>query len=228
MAELRSTPGPGGDRLGGALGVGGSVFFRQGAQRRDVIVPERVPHRDRECGKIGLAGPGQDTLAEFHPARVRGIGVMREAQPVMGRNRCGVRARERQQEFGFREVAVMSHRHQMADQVEFVAFGQRREQLGGQVAVAVLDLVEVFDAVAVPRFAAGFLASHPPPLQNIGADRAAHEKRCEPAPERGGIHGRGPALVLELLRHCGLLEIPASEGSAGALMKSGPGPGVLP
>ena len=150
------------------------MLASQGVHCRAVRRPQRIAHRDRHLGHVRGRCRRDDPAGELHEFGVGGLGLGGEAQAVVRRDLRGVVSREPQQKLGLGQVPIVHGGDQVEDELDVVALEQRPQQLRRQVTVAVVDLVEVLDAMRLARYA-GVLARPsrggvpPPPDSTFGS-----------------------------------------------------------
>ena len=188
-----------------------AVLGSQGLQGGAIAGHQRLADGHCRLGKLGRCNGGENALgaqAEFRRRRPGASGIF---QPVVGSNQSGIVTPQRGQQIRLRQVGAAGAAYQVRDQFHRVALQQRAQRLGGEVAVGIVHLVKVLQAVWQ-------LAGHPlafrlvlGPLQATGFHQRGEQARGEPAAQTAGVHGGRAALFRELFRHGAVI----STGSVG-------------
>jgi hypothetical protein len=121
-------------------------------------------------------------------------------------------ARELQKKIRLRKVFTRIGGHQMDFKAHVVALKERAKKLGGQVAIAIIELVEINDPMRCTPLSTLFFCPPPPFFEGRHTPHAGHDLRRQESVKRRGVHARGSALIFELL--CHPLPLPLPPGNA--------------
>ena len=174
-----------------------------------VVTPERLTDSCNHPGKIRAGLRSQNLRGRRDMVWLETVDMLREIQTISWRNQMRVVTRQLLEQLRLRGVLALLSAHDMTNEFNVIAIHKPFQNLRGQRAVALVNLMEILNPMRLAAPQARLLGFIVSGRDGRRLGKTSHDSRSQPAFQITGIHCGDPTLLLELLSHVTCLGSPS-------------------